>query len=258
MAFSISELSSKLGQHGIQKGSLFRMRVQLPPGLAILQLPTAMPARDLEFYCRSVTLPEFDVETAEIAHQGFGAVTRRPQSMNFPVLATVFTVDGDMKIPSLFHRWSQLIINYDRTGGNQSEVSGALPFEMGYKRDYATTMQVDIFNEYDEDIYTYEFSDAYPINVGSMEAAWANNDDAMTLSVGFHFDSVKVTGSKKGNPARQRIEEEKSNGSVVPQTTTDAIEREEQVNPDESRLSRLNRSSGSRFARRVNRQGREI
>jgi hypothetical protein len=248
MAFSISELSSKLGQHGVQKGNLFRMTLQLPPGLERLQLPTAMPARDLTFYCRSVELPEMNIDTAEIAHQGFGLNTRRPQGMQFPVLPTVFTVDGDMKIPSLFHRWSQVIVNYDKTGGNQGEVEGALPFEIGYKRDYATTLTVDVFNEYDEDIYTYQFGEAYPVEVGSMEAAWANNDDSLILSVGFTYDTLKVTGSKKGNPARERtIKPDNQEG--VEEITNDAVLIGSAVAPVQEEERRLNRANASPFAR---------
>jgi len=199
MAFNINDLNAQIGKHGVQKGNLFRMTITPPPGLVGVQLPTAMESRDLQFFCRAVTLPEFDVQTDEVQPQAFGPVVRRPRTLNFPVLTAVFTVDGDMKVPSYFHRWTQLIINYDNTS-QYGSLNGALPFEMGYKQEYATTIIVDVYNEYGEDIYTYKFKNAYPINVGQVETAWANNDEALTQSVGFSYDILSVTGASVPRP----------------------------------------------------------
>lgn len=235
MAFNINDLSAQLGKHGVQKGNLFKMTIQLPPGLQGASLPTAMPARELEYFCRSVTLPEFDVETDDVQPVSFGPVVRRPRTMNFPVLPTVFTVDGDMKIVSFFHRWTQLIINYDRTN-NYGQINGALPFEMGYKNEYSTVMTCDVYNEYGEDMYTYKFSGAYPVNVGSIETAWANNDEAVTLPVGFSYDTLEVTGSGRTRPGNGNTNLTTNpfspTGAPLAEITNDADQRAQQVDQE--------------------------
>ena len=237
MAFNIRELSGQLGKHGIQKGNLFRFTIPSPPpGLWSTPLPTAMPQRDLQFFCRSVTLPEFDLNTSEVQPQAFGPVVRRPQSMNFPILPAVFTVDGDMKVVSFFHRWTQLIINYNKESGNYGEVNGALPFEMGYKSEYATKVIVDVYNEYGEDIYQYIFSGCYPVQVGQVETAWANTDESLTLSVGFSYDTLEVTGTSA--PRQTNVGNVlapnpfSATGSGLKEITSDAEERERNENPD--------------------------
>jgi hypothetical protein len=86
MAFSISDFHASINRHGLAKNHSFRMRIT-PPPIIFGQVQNRFPVVNdsIHFYCRSVTLPELDITTADVQHQGFGAITRRPQTMNFPV-----------------------------------------------------------------------------------------------------------------------------------------------------------------------------
>ena len=198
MAFNLSDFNSKIHEHGVAKSNLFFARIQLPRALENT-LNTIPISKDLEFYCRTVQLPEFDVITADVQPQGFGPVVRRPQSMNFPVVPATFMVDSNFGVMKLFHRWTQAIVNYDKSGGQFGSVNNAMPFEMGYKNEYATTMQVAVFSQNTRKVdYLYEFSGVYPVNVGNINVAWENAAEVMALPVGFTFDELKVTGSESG------------------------------------------------------------
>jgi hypothetical protein len=228
MAFNISEFNATINQHGLQKGNQFRLRIVPPQGIynEVLGLYGNIVGRQLEFYCRSVTLPELDITTAEVQHQGFGAISRRPQTMNFPILPVVFNVDEGMRLVKYFHRWSQTIINYDKGGGSYGNMNGQLPFEMSYKQDYATTVFCDVFDKAGNIVYTYEFGEAYPVNVGNVEVAWANNDEVLTLAVGFTYDVMKLSGSRPSTPARlgDRVTENDTVNEAVREITDDVRE----------------------------------
>ena len=203
MAFNIADFNANLNRHGLAKNHSFRMRITPPPVIffdTIDRFPVANNA--LEFYCRSITLPEFDLTTTEVQHQGFGLITRRPQTMNFPILPVVFNVDSNMDMVKWFQLWTQHIINYDKSKGEFGNLNGALPFEMGYKREYSTVLRVDVYDETAKSVMQYQMSGAYPVNVGNIETAWANNDEVMTLAVGFSYDQLQVTGSKNPDPSR--------------------------------------------------------
>ncbi len=199
MSFNISDFSSKLSQHGgVAKNNLFFARINIPQAL-INEFVDIPVTRDLEFFCRSVTLPELDITTADIQQQGFGAISRRPQALSFPQMPCVFMVDSNFGIMKFFHRWMQSIVNYDRSGGNFGAVNGALPFEMGYKNEYATTMDVAVFSKNSKKVeYVYNFSGLYPTSIGQISTAWENQGDVMTLPIGFTYDQLKVTGSESG------------------------------------------------------------
>lgn len=203
MSFNISEFSAQLNDHGLAKNHSFRMSIT-PPPIIFGEAKALFPIVDgaIKFYCRSVTLPELDITSTDVQHQGFGAITRRPQSMNFPVLPAVFNVDSNLNIVKYFQLWTQHIINYDRSQGNYGNLKGALPFELGYKNEYATVMTCEVFDEKNVPVLEYKFSGAYPVNVGSVETAWANNDEVMNLAVGFSYDTLETTGQQNPDPAR--------------------------------------------------------
>ena len=93
----------------------------------------------------------------------------------------------------------QLQINYDTSGGPMSSVDGQLPYELGYKSDYASTVEVVVYSYASESItYTYTMSGAYPVQVGNVTESWGNTE-IMTLPVGFTYDEIKVTGADTGS-----------------------------------------------------------
>jgi len=205
MSFNIADFSSKLNQHGVAKDNLFFARITLPKSITNELLSVSPIVRDLEFFCRGVTLPEIAIETGEVQPQGFGPVVRRPQSMNFPVLPATFMVDSKFGVMKLFHRWAQAVCNYDTSGGRFAGVNNQLPFEMGYKEDYQATMQVAVYSHGSKSVeYVYEFSGLYPINVGNIEASWTNGGEVMILPVGFTYDEMKVTGARTGEVLSNR------------------------------------------------------
>jgi hypothetical protein len=208
MAFNINDFSAQVNKHGLAQTNLFLVRIVPPPGFTGIADGNADEdnavelnlARELEFFCRSVTLPELDAQTTDYQKQSFGAITRRPQSIQFPILPTVFMVDSNFAILKFFHRWMQKIVNYDTSSGPISEVDGMLPHEMGYKIDYATTIEIIVYSFQSESItYTYKMSGAYPIQVGNITEAWESQGEIMTLPVGFTYDELQVTGAKSGN-----------------------------------------------------------
>jgi hypothetical protein len=198
MSFNIQNFSSKISQHGLAKNNLFFVDVRVPPAI-LNEMTEVAVVPDIRFFCRSVTLPEMDMITTDIQPQGFGSPQRRPQSMVFPIIPTVFMVDSNFGVLKFFHRWAQAIVNYDRSEGVRGVVNNQLPFEMGYKKEYETTMTVTVYSfgggSETDSIYTYELGGVYPVNIGNMSETWETGD-LMTLAVGFSYDTMKVTGAK--------------------------------------------------------------
>ena len=199
MSFKISEFSSKVKQYGLAKSNLFYVEMGIPATIRN-ELRDIPVLNDLRFFCRSVTLPEMDLITTDIQPQGFGTPQRRPQGMNFPILPTTFMMDSEFGVMKFFHRWTQAIVNYDNSEGVRGVVNNQLPFEMGYKKEYETTMKITVFSYGGgggkNSVYEYIFSGVYPVNVGNVTEDWESHSDVMILPVGFTYDTLKVTGAK--------------------------------------------------------------
>jgi hypothetical protein len=213
MTFNIREFSAKVSEHGVAQNNLFIVELGVPPTISN-EVQEFKVVKDLRFFCRSVTLPEMDFITTDIQPQGFGSPQRRPQGMNFPILPATFMMDSEFGVMKFFHRWAQAIVNYDRSEGVRGVVNNQLPFEMGYKKEYQTTMTITVYSfgggNAKNSIYKYTFSGVYPVNIGNVSEAWESNSEIMILPVGFTYDTMKVSGAK--TPVVQGINGLGSNG----------------------------------------------
>jgi hypothetical protein len=62
--FNIQEFSSSISKHGVAKDNLFMVSITPPPALRNKGEEDSI-VDDLRFFCRSVTLPEFDIQTTD-------------------------------------------------------------------------------------------------------------------------------------------------------------------------------------------------
>jgi len=198
MAFNLSEFTSQINRHGVAKSNLFVMRITLPARINFLNEEIA--TRDLTFLCRTVDIPSFSLETTPIKTRGFGPAETRPTGLEYTQLNTIFMVDSNFAVKKFFHRWMQEIVHYDVEQGYTNELpNGLLPYEFGYKDDYAATIEVIAYSgNSDESFYTYKFSGAFPTTIGNTQVAWENTAEIMTMPITFAYDEFKVDGTIQG------------------------------------------------------------
>ena len=195
--FNINEFTAEVNKRGLAQNNLFFVTITLPNVLNALH--DDVSARELSFLCRSVDLPGFEVGTMSVKHQGYGLAEHRPSNFEYQPLQTVFMVDGDFAVKKFFHRWMQEIVNYDVDGGIISEVNGKLPFEFGYKSDFAATVSVHVYSTNTQTVeYTYKFGKAWPTSISGTQVAWENSAEIMTLPVTFTYSQLKVDGALTG------------------------------------------------------------
>lgn len=197
MAFNIKEFTAGIGKSGLAVNNLFVVRISVPAGLAN-DISSSEILTPLTLLCKAVQLPGTNIQTAPIQASGMGNPERRPVNMTFGELPTTFMVDGDYRILRFFQRWQQSIINYDI---NQpfTTVTGREHFEMAYKNEYATTIDVFMYPyNSSEKIYVHTFRNAYVTSIGDIQLAWGNNTDILELPVNFTFDSMFTSGMIQG------------------------------------------------------------
>lgn len=189
MAFSLSEFNGKMAKYGLAKDNLFLVTIT-PPDLGV-----GLPAQDLSFFCNSVNLPGLNLSTVEVQRQGYGVNEKRPTGMPLDNLSTTFMVDSTFLVKEFFHRWIQSTINFDNSSGYNYEYNQMLPYEVAYHEKYAGTIEVAVYSFNSQEItYVYRFGNAFPISVGDITTAWANNNSFMVIPIQFAFDIYQVQG----------------------------------------------------------------
>lgn len=199
MAFSISDFKTNMDKFGgPARGSLFEVIITRPNGIK-----SRASDRDLTFFCKNASLPGIMfgfTQNDQVAQ--FRKIM--PNSVNVEPLQAIFMLDSDHQVLSFFHSWAQKIVNFGTQGGAFSEVDGLLPFEIGYKEDYAcriTIRQYSTDHATSGQYYEVILDDAFPFQIGDVDLAWENNDQFSVLPVSFQYDRIQFSGERIGTPS---------------------------------------------------------
>lgn len=197
MAFRINEFKSQMDYFGgPARGSLFE--VQIFPKVN----RSRANSRDLTFFCKNAAIPGMVISAAENTQVGqFRKMM--PQSFQSEPVQTLFLCDSDHQVMTFFHSWVQQVVNYSTAAGSFGEVDGKLPFEVGYKDEYACSVVIRHYSTHYEtsgSYYEVALENAFPILVGDVDLAWENNDQYSVLPVQFQYDRIRYAGEKIGSP----------------------------------------------------------
>ncbi|MEJ6660229.1 MAG: hypothetical protein QNL23_04140, partial [Candidatus Thioglobus sp.] len=127
-----------------------------------------------------------------------------PMTVNIEPVQAIFMLDSDHQVLSFFHSWAQHVINFGTQGGSFSEVNGKLPYEVGYKDDYACRIAIRQYStNYEQSGQYYEviLDGAWPLALGDVDLAWENNDSFSVLPVSFQYDRIQFSGEQIGSPS---------------------------------------------------------
>jgi hypothetical protein len=202
MAFNISEFRSNIDKRGLAKNNLFLSTFTLPNTLSFIE--SYIPNRDLQFLCKSVSIPGMDVQTQDFRPQGWGKIEKRPTDFSKGSLSMIFMIDGEFATMKYFHRWMQGIVNYGGLSSNSEDPQGKLPYEFAYKDDYVSpTVSVTVFaNNNLDQTYTYIFTNVYPTSMGNVDVSWENGAEIMTITITFSYDDMFNDATESGTGKR--------------------------------------------------------
>lgn len=159
---------------------------------------------DLRFFCQSIKLPGLDIESMEYMPQAFGLPQAMPMRLKAGDLSTVFMIDSSHSMFFIFHKWMSFIINYDVSGGIFSSVRDRLPYEIGYKDNYYSTMTVKHYTTSNTNAYyEYKFNDVFPTQIEGTTLSWSDNDSYTTAAINFSYSEMNFKGAVVGKPTER-------------------------------------------------------
>ena len=209
MAFNINEFKSQINKFGgPSHPGLFQVMFINPPFV----FGSNAQARDLTFFCKSVAIPGMNVET-----QTYSAVAQRPKQfatgMGSDNLNCIFMLDSNHQIVRFLHGWMQNVVNYSTGGGNLAEVDGKLPYEVGYKDEYACRIVIRHYSSHQKDrsflerlggidkpYYEVTLDNAFPVAIGDVDLAWDQSNSFAQCGVSFAYDNIQYDGERVGRP----------------------------------------------------------
>lgn len=206
-AFKTGALKSKI--MNLAQTSVYQVKIQPPPSVLNFlrterSLDYTQRGENIELLCHQTTLPGTSFSTTEATNNYTGVTERMVyRRMYDSTIDMTFYVDKAYDVIEFFEGWVDYMSGMNITnpnGGDAREMyrSSAATYRMNYPSTYRTPIHVTKFEKNLTDAQlTYEFVDAFPLNVISIPVSYEQSD-VLKLSVSFAYTRYVRFRSKQG------------------------------------------------------------
>jgi len=171
---TIDRFMAEVRTTGLAKNNRFAVAMQYPAELNRLagvdpSLNFANPndLRKALLFCESVQLPGWSFAT--IQNRTYGEFREIPYEKLYEPITMTFYVDNDLRVKHMFDEWATAIQN-------------PVTRSFGYYKDYATNMEIMVYDLLNRETYRVFCSECYPKSVGAIQMD-NNNKEFMRLTV---------------------------------------------------------------------------
>lgn len=239
----IEQTRAGIRKFGIEKPSLTYVGFT-PPKIFDDIVPDAKTIiRELvSLRAERVTTPGVQIATSAVRRYGVGPLERLPHTATFGDMNISFIGDARGVIHQFFYAWMRGIVGFHdtpRLGSSNDSMYGRYPYEVGYRYNYSTPIDIVTYDEIQEKIGTVRLYNAYPIAIGEIGRSWDSVNDLVRIPVTFaytHWNYTDQLNIQLIEPARTTLAEQNSSlfgdmmkNMTVLQTIT-AIKRPQNVN----------------------------
>jgi hypothetical protein len=188
-------------------------RMGFPENAPLTQFVT-QKRNTLILRCESIILPTPSLlEEENIRRYGYGPVEKFPYGVQFSDVTMTWLVDKNSELVDFMHQWMNTIVMHDSPSTMMSpsldpskqrlDLTNYSPYEVGYKDSYANPIvRIYIYNRQLETVIEYEMYDVFPMNIQSMNLAWADENQDQKLTVTFAYTNMRVNAKMKTNEAQ--------------------------------------------------------
>jgi hypothetical protein len=147
-------------------------------------------ANAAQFTCDSITFPPTGADVYPVQRYGYGAFEQRPVLPKLNQVGCTFICDKDANVMKFFHAWTRLIcnFNFDNIGMSSPSNEGMTTYEVAYKADYASDINIQLYSPTGNLVNSVIFRDAFPSPVDQIPLNWAKADrEPLRIAVLFNY-----------------------------------------------------------------------
>ncbi|ASD50574.1 tail tube [Acidovorax phage ACP17] len=188
---------------GISRPNKYRVEMNLPSGVGlgegeigvnsdaragkIAQIDRYFNATGgINFKCHTMTFPQRSLLTSE--HRQNSAPFRTPFSATYDPVTFSFYANSYMDTRDYFEVWQSAVVNL---GTNT----------MNFYNEYVADVKLYMLDDYGNDAYSVTLFEAWPLNIGIVDASYSQSNALTTCTVTLAFKSWAPEYNSQSNPS---------------------------------------------------------
>lgn len=190
MPFNLNDFKSVINYGGALKSSRYEVTIANPP--LYIRDRWGSFGRTLKFRCEATRLPGLQFASADGPPRlGYGPIERHPYNVNYEEISLTFIMDAKTEVHKFFYDWCNCIFNFKGKGGtaakeNSGRANGAAVYEVGYKDQYSTDINIDVYKDTGVLAMTATLYKAFPMALPAIPMGW-NDSDIVKLTIPFSY-----------------------------------------------------------------------
>lgn len=203
MAFNIQNFSAEISKRGTLQNNKFKVRIAIPASL--LSISRYSNAQEiLEFRANEVSVPGVTMDTSDYRRYGIGPIQKTATNVRFTEIDVSFIETRDSYVHRFFYDWTNFIFDYSGSGPNR-EVRPTFTSE--YKANYATTVEIMVFNNSGTSdgsldtsgadsvpVSTIKLFDAFPVALSDVGLDWSSTNQLYRVRTSLNFSYWRREG----------------------------------------------------------------
>jgi hypothetical protein len=203
MSFNINNFKSNIQNYGYLPSNKFEVFLR-PPNLlfnnALNNQGTETQVSDviklIKFRAEDVRAPGVTLLSADVPRYGVGTTQKMPFNAQLNEITLTMLSDGYGDLWRFWHNWIRSIFEFNgidsaTTGRNNTLAS----YSTEYKDNYATTMQIIIYDMFGNAIIKFNLYELFPTGMRETQLDWSDNNNLLRISVNLTFNEFTIVGN---------------------------------------------------------------
>lgn len=191
MVFHIERFRSNIKKTGVLPSNKFEVVLAPPTGIS-LNYSDSM--KELRYRIEEITSPSTTLVTIDTMRYGVGTAQKMPWTAQTNEVGISILADKKSYLWNFWYDWMRYI--YEFNPSNAGGASYTSPnYTTRYKNEYATQMQLSVFDHCGNFTSKIDFYDLYPINLKEINFDWNTQNELVKLIVTLTFKEYAMNTS---------------------------------------------------------------
>lgn len=188
MAFNIEQFKSNISRYGYISTNKYEVIITPPPAMQRTAVATNA-AELLKFRTKNFKAPGIEILNVDVIRYGLGTSQKMPFSAKFEDISFSVLLDKNSELWNFWYEWHRIIFQFSPN----LRIQGSATYTTEYKKNYATTIELNVYNENGYISNKFNFYDIYPVSMKEVALHWEEQSTLAELELVMNYKEYTST-----------------------------------------------------------------